>query len=147
MWDDTDRVMDLLLRFDMNRDCEMNYTGKGGPYNKVYVDEIQDSTQAEITLLFLSCGFDFDALFLAGDNAQSVVEGVDFRFEEVYLRLSFLSVLVTCLYCQVRSIMYALSKDVLVRKREVNKPVTLVTNFRSHSGILNCATGILGDLL
>jgi hypothetical protein len=40
--------------------------------------------------------------------------------------------------------MYALSKDVKAKKREVNKPVTLVTNFRSHAGILNCATGILG---
>lgn len=86
MWDEADRVMDILLRFERNRDCEMNYTGKGGPYNKVYVDEIQDSTQAEITLLFLSSGFDFDSLMLAGDNAQSVVEGVDFRFEEVRKR-------------------------------------------------------------
>jgi superfamily I DNA/RNA helicase len=84
LWDDADRVMDLLLRSEARRDdSEMNYTGKGGPYNKIYVDEIQDSTQAEITLLFLCCGYDFDALFLAGDNAQSVVEGVDFRFEEV----------------------------------------------------------------
>jgi superfamily I DNA/RNA helicase len=76
--------MDLLLRFETRRgECDMNYTGKGGPYNKIYVDEIQDSTQAEITLLSLCSGFEFDSLFLAGDNAQSVVEGVDFRFEEV----------------------------------------------------------------
>ena len=130
MWDDADRVMDILLRYEDNRDsCEMNFTGKGGPYHKVYVDEIQDSTQSEITLLFLCCGFDFDSLFLAGDNAQSVVEGVDFRFEEV------------------RSIMYALSKDVNNKKREVNKPITLITNFRSHAGILRCATGILGEPL
>ena len=76
--------MDLLLRFENKREgCDMNYTGQGGPYNKIYVDEIQDSTQIEITLMFLCCGFSFDSLFLAGDNAQSVVEGVDFRFEEV----------------------------------------------------------------
>lgn len=61
----------------------MNYTGKGGPYNKIYVDEIQDSTQAEITLFFLSTGIELNSMFLAGDNAQAVVEGVDFRFEEV----------------------------------------------------------------
>lgn len=76
--------MNLLLRSEASGGAQaMDCTGQGGPYNKVYVDEIQDSTQAEITLLFLSCGFDFDSLFLAGDNAQSVVEGVDFRFEEV----------------------------------------------------------------
>ncbi len=44
--------------------------------DKVYVDEVQDLTSAELALLvkMSSSGI----LFLAGDPAQSVEEGVDF---------------------------------------------------------------------
>ena len=64
--------------------------------------------------------------FLAGDTAQSVVEGVDFRFQEV------------------RSIGHSLFEG---DKRCVpDKPVTVNVNFRSHSGILNVAAGVLDRL-
>ena len=62
-------------------------------------------------------------LFLAGDTAQSVVEGVSFRFEEV------------------RSVGHALFQG---DSRYIpDKPVTVNTNFRSHAGILNTAAAIL----
>jgi superfamily I DNA/RNA helicase len=44
--------------------------------SKVYVDEVQDYTQAEILLFFKLSGP--GDLFLGGDPAQSVVEGVEF---------------------------------------------------------------------
>jgi hypothetical protein len=61
-------------------------------------------------------------LFLAGDPAQSVEEGVDFRFEDV------------------RSVFYELTG------RAPTKPLTLTLNFRSHTGILDAA-GVLLEWL
>jgi hypothetical protein len=45
------------------------------------VDEIQDYTQVECLLYFYIGGQ--GGLFVAGDPAQSVVEGADIRFEEI----------------------------------------------------------------
>jgi len=42
---------------------------------------VQDLTQAEITMLFMLS--DSRSLFLAGDTAQSVMEGVAFRFSKL----------------------------------------------------------------
>ena len=63
----------------------MNFTGRESSlhYDRIYVDEVQDSTQAEISLFFLAAGLKTGSFFLSGDPAQAVVEGVDFRFEEV----------------------------------------------------------------
>ena len=57
-----------------------------------------------------------------GDPAQCVEEGVDFRFEEI------------------RSVVHKLSCG----QESVNKPLKLLVNYRSHSGILNCASAVLG---
>ena len=65
-------------------------------------------------------------MFLAGDPAQSVVQGTDFRFEEV------------------RSVGHYVAGD---RRHLIpEKPKIVNINFRSHAGILNCAGGFL-DLL
>jgi hypothetical protein len=37
-------------------------------YEKVYVDEVQDNTQAEVVLYFLAAGLNTKALFFAGNN-------------------------------------------------------------------------------
>jgi hypothetical protein len=67
-----------------------------------------------------------DGLFLAGDPAQSVVEGVEFRFEDV------------------RSVGHFLFEH--DRKLIPDKPKIVNVNFRSHSGVLGVAAGILGHL-
>lgn len=130
LWDDSDRVMDVLSRCELkllqplsgcvpievaHQDCD---------YDKVYVDEIQDCTQAEICLLFIEAGLDVQSLFLVGDPAQAVVEGVDFRFEEV------------------RAIVYKLSDG----RETLERPVKLSVNYRSHSGILKCASAVLDTM-
>lgn len=94
-------------------------------YDKIYVDEVQDYTQAEIAVFLLAVGFKTDALFLAGDPAQSVVEGVDFRFEEV------------------RSLVYNLTAG----RESIQRPIKLITNYRSHNGVLACAAAIIEKLL
>jgi superfamily I DNA/RNA helicase len=68
-------------------------------------------------------------LFLAGDPAQSVVEGSDFRFEDI------------------RTVAHFLFQNEKTGKKGIpEKPMKLNVNFRSHSGILNVASGVL-DLL
>jgi hypothetical protein len=78
-------------------------------------------------LLFFFLGRGPGSLFLAGDPAQSIVEGTDFRFDEI------------------RSVGYFVAGS---NRRHLipEKPRVVNVNFRSHAGILNCAGGIL-DLL
>jgi len=120
LWDDTDRMIQLLRCI---RGASADALAKLR-VKKIYVDEIQDYTQAEIAAFFYlgSPG----GLFLAGDNAQSVVEGVDFRFDEV------------------RSIGHTLFDGDI--RYIPDKPVKVRVNFRSHSGILNMAAAILDRL-
>lgn len=116
MWDDCDRIANLLRALQSNHEGRVELARR-----RVYVDEIQDYTQGEIALFFMLC--DRGGLFFAGDPAQSVVEGVEFRFEEV------------------RSVAYHLYPD---DKRYIpEKPFTVTRNFRSHTGILNIAAEVL----
>ena len=122
-WDDCDRILFLLRNLDQR-------TGDPEAYehlkrSKIYVDEVQDYLQVEI-LLFFYLGGGPKSLFLAGDPAQSVVEGTDFRFDEI------------------RSVGWFVAKG--NRNLIPEKPRVVNVNFRSHAGILNCAGGIL-DLL
>jgi hypothetical protein len=118
LWDDCDRVTATLHRITSLRSTD-EFRYREVCYSKIYVDEVQDYTQAEIALFFLLSGP--NDLFLAGDPAQSVVEGVTFRFEEV------------------RSVGYQLYKD----DKSLCKPLQVNLNFRSHSGILDVAGAVL----
>ncbi len=123
LWDDSGRVMDVLKRWLC--DCQPAAAAPGPAlYDRVYVDEVQDCTQAEVALCFLAVGCNSQALFLAGDPAQAVAEGVDFRFEEV------------------RAIVYALSGGM----ERLERPVQLAVNYRSHAGILSCASAVLRSM-
>jgi hypothetical protein len=84
----------------------------------------KDMTQAEIGVFVLLAGGRSDALFLAGDTAQAVAHGVDFRFEEV------------------RSVVH----DISGGKQWIAKPIKLHKNFRSHEGILRVANMVLEQL-
>jgi hypothetical protein len=118
LWDDCDRVRHLLLRIKEVKQAQPEAFDQI-QRSRVYVDEVQDYTQIEILLFFYLCGP--NGLFLAGDPAQSVVEGTEFRFEEI------------------RSVGHFVGAV-------IQKPKTINVNFRSHSGILNCAGGVLDFL-
>ena len=118
LWDDCDRLRHLMIRIKKSNEDDPNAFGQVQK-SRLYVDEVQDYTQLEILLFFYLSGP--NGLFLAGDPAQSVVEGTEFRFEEVRSVGHF----VGCV---------------------IQKPKTVNINFRSHSGILNCAGGVL-DLM
>ncbi len=118
LWDDCDRVRHLVLRMKESKETDPD-AFRQVQRSKVYVDEVQDYTQLELLLFFYLAGP--NGLFLAGDPAQSVVEGTEFRFDEV------------------RSVGHFVGSI-------IQKPRTVNVNFRSHSGILNCAGAVL-DLL
>ncbi|XP_068526771.1 TPR and ankyrin repeat-containing protein 1 isoform X2 [Anas acuta] len=98
--------------------------------HEFYGDEIQDFTQAELVLL-MKCINDPNAMFLTGDTAQSIMKGVAFRFSDL------------------RSLFHYASKNSIDKKQRVRKPkriYQLYQNYRSHSGILRLASGVV-DLL
>ncbi|XP_076985962.1 TPR and ankyrin repeat-containing protein 1 isoform X2 [Tamandua tetradactyla] len=98
--------------------------------HELYGDEIQDFTQAELALL-MKCINDPNAMFLTGDTAQSIMKGVAFRFSDL------------------RSLFHYASRNTIDKQCAVRKPKKihhLYQNYRSHSGILSLASGVV-DLL
>uniref|UniRef100_A0A8C6W313 Tetratricopeptide repeat and ankyrin repeat containing 1 n=1 Tax=Nannospalax galili TaxID=1026970 RepID=A0A8C6W313_NANGA len=98
--------------------------------HELYGDEIQDFTQAELALL-MKCINDPNAMFLTGDTAQSIMKGVAFRFSDLL------------------SLFHYASRNTVDKQCAVRKPKKihqLYQNYRSHSGILNLASGVV-DLL
>jgi superfamily I DNA/RNA helicase len=124
LWDDGDRIASLIHRLQALKHQD-NVAFRKLCYDKIYVDEVQDYLQPEIALFYMLSGP--GDLFLAGEPAQNVVEGVDFRFEDI------------------RSVGYFLfGQD---RRHLIpEKPRIVSVNYRSHSGILNVAAGILDRL-
>lgn len=116
-WQDSmDKTSELIQKVMQTKDLKL--------FDRIYVDEVQDITQAEIGLLFLATGREYDNLFLAGDPAQAVSQGVDFRFEEI------------------RTLVYKMSGG----KHKVERWEKLYRNFRSHEGILRVSNLILDSL-
>ncbi|KAI5944999.1 TPR and ankyrin repeat-containing protein 1 [Manis javanica] len=98
--------------------------------HELYGDEVQDFTQAELALL-MKCINDPNAMFLTGDTAQSIMKGVAFRFSDL------------------RSLFHYASRNAADKQCAIRKPKKihqLYQNYRSHSGILNLASGVV-DLL
>ena len=119
LWDEMDRVAWILKELNADRvACDSLKR------TKIYVDEIQDYTQAELAFFFLLCS-PSEGLFLAGDPAQSIEEGTAFRYEDVR-RVA----------------------GMVLRQRSSlpPKPTRLRVNFRCHTGMLDLASDVL-DLL
>ena len=115
--------------------------GYPGPrIDEVYVDEVQDFTQAELRL-FLACCADPNAVFLTGDTCQTIARGVGFRFDDI-----------TTMFFHLREAQAArrkaegrtLAEGDCVQVPEVNK---LSTNYRTHNGILGAASELVSLLL
>ena len=129
-WDDIDRVFEIFRKQLDPQTYIRDVAMRGGvlppwSFNKLYVDEVQDYTQADLALFVMMC--DPKSLFVGGDTAQSVVEGVQFRFTDI------------------RSVVYHLSNKDSSAVPQKRKELTV--NFRSHSGILNIAAEVLERLL
>ncbi|CAM1332256.1 TRANK1 (predicted) [Pycnogonum litorale] len=92
----------------------------------IYVDEVQDFTEAELSL-FIKCCKNPNVLFLTGDTAQNVMQGVSFRFTDL------------------RSLFYEAERSI-VSQQPIRIPASilqLVYNYRSCDGILKMASSVL----
>jgi len=119
-------------------------TGYSGPrIDEVYVDEVQDFTQAEIRLFLEACA-DKNALFFTGDTCQTIARGVGFRFEEL-TTMFFNTRAAQIKKLEARGIREAdVPKEQLCKVPEISK---LSINYRTHNGILGAASEIVSLLL
>ena len=99
----------------------------GWSIDHFYIDEVQDFTQAELSIV-LQCCRNPNGMFLTGDTAQSIMRGVSFRFEDVRTLFHM---------AQATENRHTLCKIAVPKIHE------LEVNFRSHSGILNLAASVI----
>jgi len=105
-------------------------------YNGAHIDslvidqvQVQDFTQAELRVFLMACR-DKNGLFLTGDTAQTIARGVGFRFQDVKT---------------TASMFYHYNEALPEKMPPVGIPKVdhLTVNYRTHSGILNCAASIV----
>ena len=119
LFDECDLVLDLHNRLKTTDDVPWSI-------HSVYIDEVQDFTQAELAV-FIHCCRDPNSMFFTGDTAQSIMRGIAFRFQD--LRSCFHQLNTKVPYIGVPE-----------------EPLKLTINYRSHSGILKLAGSII-DLI
>ena len=123
-YDSTDLVFSIYQRM------------KQHGYNGAHIDslvidqvQVQDFTQAELRVFLMACR-DKNGLFLTGDTAQTIARGVGFRFQDVKT---------------TASMFYHYNEALPEKMPPVGIPKVdhLTVNYRTHSGILNCAASIV----
>ena len=121
-YDECDLVYNIAGRIaGLNQSAIERMVSEGSnllPIDSLFVDEVQDFTQAELYILAKIC-HNPNNLFLAGDTAQSIAVGVDFRFTDV------------------RQIFYNHFGGI------EPKLLQLSHNYRSHAGVLRLAACVV----
>ncbi|KAJ3181893.1 hypothetical protein HDU85_003409 [Gaertneriomyces sp. JEL0708] len=111
-------------------------------YHYLYVDEVQDLTQAQLALLIYVCR-NPDGFTFAGDTAQTISGGVSFRFED--LKGLFFSHFLPSLLPEK----YGENKRSLKLNQagdDVPALRSLTQNYRTHSGVIDVASNVV-DIL
>ena len=127
MFDEADLVFNIHRRLQRNPVPEWSI-------HQFYVDETQDFTQAELSLLIRCCRFP-NELFFTGDTAQSIMRGIAFRFDDL------------------RTLFHHAKKAAAIKEGHHNfirvpkKLYQLTHNYRSHAGILRLASSVVDLLL
>ncbi|CAI0556029.1 unnamed protein product [Linum tenue] len=102
----------------------------------VYIDEIQDLTMKQIAVFKHVCRNYEEGFLFAGDTAQAISKGVEFRFKDI------------------RSLFYKtfamdsgrFGSTSTNTKREISDVLHLSQNFRTHAGVLRLAQSVI-DLI
>uniref|UniRef100_A0A0D9W8Y6 UvrD-like helicase ATP-binding domain-containing protein n=1 Tax=Leersia perrieri TaxID=77586 RepID=A0A0D9W8Y6_9ORYZ len=99
----------------------------------IYIDEVQDLTMTQIALLKYVCRNFKEGFVFAGDTAQTIARGIDFRFEDI------------------RSLFYTYFLSEIEpcgqgKKLRITDMFKLTQNFRTHCGILRLAHSIMSLL-
>lgn len=126
MFDEADVVHNVYTRLQKVQVPEWSV-------HRFYVDETQDFTQAELSLL-IRCSRDPNGLFFTGDTAQSIMRGIAFRFNDL-----------KSLFYYSQQSYQALGFQSGVRVP--NRLYQLTHNYRSHAGILRLASSVVDLLL
>ena len=127
MFDEADLVYNIHKRLQL-------ITAPEWSVHQIYVDETQDFTQAELSLLIRCCRSP-NELFFTGDTAQSIMRGISFRFNDL------------------KSLFHHARKAAGITDDQNNfitvpkKLYQLTHNYRSHAGILRLASSVVDLLL
>ena len=120
----------------------------------MYIDEVQDHTQAELKLFVLLCAEPEGACF-TGDTAQAISKGVAFRFTDITTLYFEAAKAVTeadtaDAEATAAAARAAGRKNVLAvippPRFKVPVPLQLTYNYRSHAGILQLAAATITAL-
>ncbi|KAI3734201.1 hypothetical protein L6452_13665 [Arctium lappa] len=113
---------------------DLHYRLRNGKYEGdkmdfVYIDEVQDLSMRQISLFKYICQNVVEGFVFAGDTAQTIARGIDFRFQDI------------------RSLFY---KEFLSNRTTKSQEKGLVSeifqlkqNFRTHSGVLELAQSVI----
>ena len=127
MFDEADLVFNIHRRLQTIAAPEWSI-------HQFYVDETQDFTQAELSLLIRCCRVPND-LFFTGDTAQSIMRGIAFRFNDL-----------KSLFHHAKQAA-GINEDNHDFIRVPKKLYQLTHNYRSHAGILRLASSVVDLLL
>ncbi|VAH52131.1 unnamed protein product [Triticum turgidum subsp. durum] len=100
----------------------------------VYIDEVQDLTMTQIALLKYVCRNIKEGFLFAGDTAQTIARGIDFRFEDIR------SLFYTAFLTETEASKLGLKHG---EKSHLSDMFQLSQNFRTHCGILRMAQSIM----
>ncbi|PNT61766.1 uncharacterized protein LOC100839489 [Brachypodium distachyon] len=103
----------------------------------VYIDEVQDLTMTQIALLKYVCRNFKEGFVFAGDTAQTIARGIDFRFEDIR------SLFYTGFLKETEAFNQGVKKG---KKVHLSDMFQLSQNFRTHCGILRMAQSIMSLL-
>jgi superfamily I DNA/RNA helicase len=118
--------------------CELTREGYRGVKNQfVYIDEVQDLTQAQLALFKFVCRNLEGGFVFAGDTAQTIARGVGFRFEDI--RRLF--------YNEFLQREETEGSDGKRKGAAVPDVHQLSINFRMHNGIVRMADSVIRLLL
>ena len=126
LFDEADLVFNIHQRLQ-------KITAPEWSVHQFYVDETQDFTQAELSLLIRCCRLP-NEMFFTGDTAQSIMRGIAFRFEDL-----------KSLFHHAKE-----AADLIDHRLQLRVPKNLYQltyNYRSHAGILHLASSVVDLLL
>ncbi|KAK8966445.1 hypothetical protein KSP40_PGU015123 [Platanthera guangdongensis] len=126
-------IADFVIDLHQRLRCGVHLADK---FDYVYVDEVQDLTMRQVALLKYVCTNYDEGFVFAGDTAQTIAKGVDFRFEDI-----------RCLfYKEFKSELRIEDHGLKKGGKHIEDSFQLSQNFRTHSGVLKLAKSIM-DLL
>ncbi|XP_042505284.1 uncharacterized protein LOC122081929 isoform X2 [Macadamia integrifolia] len=130
-FDLADFVIDLHHRLN-----DGSYEGEEMDF--VYIDEVQDLTMRQISLFRYICRNSSDGFVFAGDTAQTIARGIDFRFQDIR-SLFFKEFL-------LEAGSYSKERGKGSSQPRLSDIFHLNQNFRTHSGVLNLAQSVINLL-